>query len=277
MKIQLSTNVSALLLSIILCLPVLAQQQTPQANQPEESKYVTSTGFRNKIFEVKHRAPRELYSAISTLTSGFKGAQISYSDQLRTITVRDFPENIATIEEAIKRLDVPSAARPAEPDIEAVIHVLIASNDDTPDVAAPGELQAVIKQLRSTLNYKNYQLLTSIVHRAKLVPDAISPNITIQGNGSAALKIAPGKTSNPNYSYQIRQISPEGGETGSLRLSVRDLYFNLLAQSSDPLLALGEAKISTSLSLREGEKVVVGTASLKDKGLILVLTAKVIK
>ncbi len=37
------------------------------------------------------------------------------------------------------------------------------------------------------------------------------------------------------------------------------------------------AVVRSDVSVRDGEKVVVGTAGLKDKALILVLTAKLIK
>ncbi|HEY0705677.1 MAG TPA: hypothetical protein VGG33_02715, partial [Polyangia bacterium] len=38
--------------------------------------------------------------------------------------------------------------------------------------------------------------------------------------------------------------------------------------------ALGEAEVATGLTLREGEKVVVGTASLKNRAMIVVIFAR---
>ena len=40
---------------------------------------------------------------------------------------------------------------------------------------------------------------------------------------------------------------------------------------------VGDARINTGLSVRDGEKVVVGTAKLRDKTIILALTAKALK
>jgi len=106
----------------------LVRAQTESPTPSATDNYVTNTGFKNRVFEVRNRMPEDLLPVIRLLTSGFKGAQISASNEFRTITVRDFPENIAAVEEAIKRLDKPEAARP---DIELKMHVLLASNKQT--------------------------------------------------------------------------------------------------------------------------------------------------
>src|ERR687883_1570727 len=146
----------------LACAPFGAAQQQQPAPQ-----YVENTGFKNRIFEVKNRDPESLLSVIKLLTSGFKGAQASADRNFKTITVRDFPENIAAIEDALKRLDTPEAAHP---EIELHIHVLIAGNTELGASEVPAELKDVVGQLRSTLNFKNYYLLTSIIQRAKERP-----------------------------------------------------------------------------------------------------------
>ena len=42
-------------------------------------------------------------------------------------------------------------------------------------------------------------------------------------------------------------------------------------------IGVGDTKINTRLQVRDGEKVVVGTSSLKDKAVILVLTTRMLK
>src|SRR5919206_3383376 len=162
----------------LCCAPFVAAQQT----QPPAPQYVENTGFKNRIFEVKYRDPDSLLSVIKLLTSGFKGAQASADDNFKTITVRDFPENLAAIEDALKRLDTPEAPHP---EIELHIHVLIAGNTELGASEVPAELKDVVGQLRSTLNFKNYYLLTSIIQRAKERP-GLNPSI-IQGDGVASL------------------------------------------------------------------------------------------
>ncbi|MDQ3755176.1 MAG: hypothetical protein M3371_10650, partial [Acidobacteriota bacterium] len=113
-----------------MCALVLAlggQTLGQQAAQKAEvtDTFVTHTSFKNRIFEVKHRDPASLIPVINLLTSGHKGSSVSANSTFKTITVRDFPENIASIEDALKRLDTPEAPRP---DIELRMHVLLASN-----------------------------------------------------------------------------------------------------------------------------------------------------
>lgn len=252
----------------LLCLfslPSMAQQKPP-AETPKPVEVVS--GLKGKIFEIKYREPREIHATVMVLGSGAPGATMTYSTETRTITVRDYPENLATIEEAIKRLDVPRPNRPIEPDIELHIHVLLAAHEAMGTSAYPKELEAVVKQLQATLNYQHYSLLTSIVQRTKGTSQ-------LAGEGNVAIKVAelPGYLV---YRYWIGRIVPEMGENNSLSLSFRDFTFELSGQQKMAEL-IGGGKISTTFSLRDGEKVVVGTAALRDKGMIVVLTAKVMK
>jgi len=123
---------AAMTLALILVTAAFAQQPTTTAPAATDN-YVTEKNFKSKVFEVKYREPNSLASVLNRLTSGFKGAAISSSSEFRSITVRDFPENLATIEEAIKRLDTPAAPRP---NIELHMHALIASN--TGGAGTPG-------------------------------------------------------------------------------------------------------------------------------------------
>src|SRR2546430_8405619 len=151
------------LLIVVLFSAGLGQAQSQSAPAPTDN-YVTNTGFKNRVFEVHNRMPEDLVPVIKLLTSGFKGAQLAASNEFRTITVRDFPENIAAIDEAIKRLDTPETKRP---DIELRMHVLLASNQGGTLSQYPADLKDVIKELQTTLNYKDYYLLTSIVQRTR--------------------------------------------------------------------------------------------------------------
>ncbi|MFL6228418.1 MAG: secretin N-terminal domain-containing protein [Pyrinomonadaceae bacterium] len=260
---KLKIYAPALLLLVALCAPaVFAQQQTTTA---PSDKYVTSSGFKNRVFEVRNRAPEDLLSVLRLLTSGFKGAEVSASNEFHTIIVRDFPENIAAIEDALKRLDTPEVARP---DIELRMHVLLASNTETALTALPADLKDVVTQLQSTLAYKNYYLLTSVVQRTK-DSRGYHPGF-LQGNGTAQMSAPSGEKQDFAYQFDANSLDLLAGGTGATTIQLGNFTFRLIGPGSD-------ARVHSDVSMREGERVVVGTAGLKDKALIVVLTAKVVK
>lgn len=267
------------MLILTLMLASTAAAQTPQpapAAAPRESEYVQEKGFKSRVFEIKNRDPRELANVLRALGSGFKGAMLSANDEFKTITVRDFPENIAVIEEALKRLDVPQAMRPPGADIEFHVHVLIASNTATPGEETPAELSDVIKQMQGTLKYKNYGVMASAVHRATGSGNGVS------NNGVAESKLfnvsTPG--GNPiffNYNLSPIRLNAEAlPQTVSIGLFRFHLRIPLNVGGPGAQIQYQDVGFETPVTVREGEKVVVGTTTMGDKGLIVVLSAKFI-
>jgi hypothetical protein len=265
----------AIIACLLLALTIAFAQQNQTQNKQIDQSFVDFSGFKGKIFDIKNRDPRELVQILQPLGSGFKGAIMQSNSEYRTITVRDFPENIATIEEAIKRLDVPlppkppQPLRPASPDIEVVAHVLITSDNESTGNSSPPALTDVIKQLQTTLNYKGYQLLTSIVQRTR------SDNGSIEAKGTLVL---PEKSLTGIYHLIVKNIRPEPvSQLDYSQIGLGRLEFYLEGINEVENRRFGETTIITSLSVRDGERVVVGTASLKDKAVILVVTIKILK
>ena len=106
--LSLITKSLTLLVFTLLVVTAVLAQQPPATQEKPKDDYVTERQFKSKIFEVKYRQPSSLAGVLRQLGSGFKGAGISANNEFHTLTVRDFPENLATIEEAIKRLDTPA-------------------------------------------------------------------------------------------------------------------------------------------------------------------------
>jgi hypothetical protein len=252
--------------------PAVSTTNAPAAREPE---YISEKGFKGKVIEVKYREPSVLIQALGGLGSGFKGAQIRPSDEFNTITVRDFPENIATIEEAIKRLDTPQAPRP---DIEFRIQVLIASNTAAQGEEYTSDLNDVVKQLQSTLKYKNYSLMFSSAHRTKEGFNGV------RNNGVAESKLFNVSVPSGNqifYEYDMSQIRVDSATSAGTTVQVGNFSFGLriplvIGAPNSPI-QYQNVGFRSPVSLREGEKVVVGTTTMGDKGLIVVLTAKVNK
>lgn len=245
--------------------------QAQPAPAPKEPEFVMSRDFKSKLFVVQHRSPATLRDVLRPLSSGFKGTAFDATNQdgLKTLSVRDFPENLAAIEEALKRLDVPSLGRK---DVELHIHVLFASRQEGPSGGFPEELKHVLATLKSTLNYKSYTLATAFVQR---VADG-SGFARGEGQVEMAMKGPRGedRAATVTFDWRIRNLNVEAvGAPATINFGA----FELSALERRDGNRADLATVQSALSLKDGEKVVVGTSSVKDRGLIVVLTARVLK
>lgn len=259
-------NRMTLLIGTILLSAATAFAQTP----PTESKveeYNTVREFKNRVFTLENREAGTIAAAVKLLGSGFRGAGLNVNEQLRTITVRDFPENIAAIDEAIKRLDRPAIA----PDVELNIAVLIGSKTPLPGASVPEELSGVVKQLQTTLKHPHYGLMTTTMHRTKT-------GNGIEGSGVAEATLL-GMTADQGrpiiYNYKLRGITHGTGEQSMI--DIGNFQFGMripldLGGGSVQYQAVG---FETPVSVRQREKVVIGTTTMRDKVLIVVVTANV--
>lgn len=223
-----------------------------------------ASDLASRVFELKHRSPEAMLPVLRPL--GTNDAVFTVSREFKTITVRDFPENLRQIEAAIRRLDVPEAiAR----DIELRFYVLIASNSDATNAQTaryPAELGQAVKQLRTTLNYRNYDLVSSLIQRAK-------EGGRSSGSGSflylATNAQNAANTVSANFQYETGALDLRAGAGGAAIVHLQRFNFTAVTPRE------GNPSVSTELDIREGEQVVVGTATFGDRALILVLSARV--
>ncbi len=231
---------------------------------------VEEKGFKGKIFEIKYRDLSGLLQVIRPLGSGFKGATMSIDREFKTLTVRDFPENIASIEEAIKRLDTPQAPRP---DIEFSVHVLIASTASGNREDYPAELADVVTQLKSALKYKTYTLMTSGIHRAKEGGE-------VGNSGVAESNLFSSVPTPPNpifYNYSLDSITIDTA-SGAPTVQIARFRFNMrVPLNLGTQVQYENVGFQSPVGLRQGEKVVVGSTTMGDKGLVVVVSAKLLK
>lgn len=253
-------------LSLLLLGAGAFAQEVKKTEPPDAT---SARQFKVRIFEIQNRNPEEIASAIRLLGSGYGVSGLSINTQLHTITVRDFPENIAAMDEAIKRLDKPEAV---PPEVELRISVLMASKTAIPDAAPlPEELQPVVRELQSTMRYSHYVLLTSGFARPK-------PGLDISNEGaidasSLGLNL---KDSAPAwYSYSMRHVDfskSDGRSAITSEFSFR-LRFPYPVEKGEKN-TWQDAKIDTPVTVRDGEKVVVGTTAIGSRAVVIVVSAK---
>lgn len=238
----------------------------------EKDDLNTVREYKNKVFEIRNRDPREIAVSLKLLGSGFKGSGMNVNSEMRTITVRDFPENIATIEEAISRLDRAPAARP---DITLKISVLIGSKTPLAGATVPEELGSVVKQLQSTLRYSHYGLMSTNVQHTK--PGEVAP---VEGSGVAESGLL-GMTTRPDqpviYTYRLRNLTlAEAAERASVEIG--NFAFSMRVPiNTGSGVQYQPVGFETPVSIRQNEKVVIGTTTMADKALIVVVNATVEK
>jgi hypothetical protein len=248
----------ALLALLLFALPLFAD--APKST--EDPNINENRALKSRIFEIHNRAELEILDAIRLLGSGAHGAAMMVNRDLHTLTVRDFPENLAAIEDALKRLDRAQVT----PDISLRIAVLIGSKTPLAGAApVPEDLEPVVKQLQSTLRYSNYGLLTSTMHRTK-------PGNGIENSGIAEPTLV-GMTAHEGnpifYNYRLRQV----GVTAQT-ISVENFAFSMRVPVQSGMgVQYQDIGFNTPVSIRQNEKVVIGTTTMGDKALIVVVTA----
>lgn len=259
------------ILMLTFVLGVFASAQTP------ESQPAAASPYKVMIFEIKHRDPEMLAKALDGLRSSGANTAMVPNRSLRTITVRDYLENISAIADAIKRLDVPEITKIAELplDIEINLHLIAASQTAGEKTPFPQALEPVIAQMRATLKFTNYRYLTALTNR-------INDQGSIQASGVISAPFPThGKTIKTNYSYAIRTVKTIMDTAGKHAFALSGFRFTLAVpiELDNGGHKMQDASIFTELNLRDGETAVVGTANVgsSDEAIILVVTAKKVK
>jgi hypothetical protein len=207
--------------------------------------------WETKIFQIRYVDPDELRRVLSMFRSN-----ISYSGGgLRALSVKAPKEIMPAIEDAIKRLDVPSPRR----DAELTIFILVASDQMETGGAIPSSLQPVVNQLKPVLSYKSYQLVdTLIAHGSE------SRGQLTQLRGTVSM----GPQSASYEFHALFRFQNSEGKTPTLRLEGMNFKFRT------PLPAGNESVIAADVDIPQGQQVVVGKATMGDKAIILVMSAR---
>jgi hypothetical protein len=244
---------------LLLAAAAMAQQETKTEKPPKE--------VVQKLFILKYADPGQIRQLLQVFD-----ASVSQSGELHALTVKASPEAMRAIEEAIQKLDVPSAT---PKDVEMTVFLLVATDSAAAVTsgAIPKDLDSVVTQLKNTFPFKNYGLLDVITFRTRTgqmvratssggsLPMGNKPvsvitqlsinSIALQGDGSTL------RVERLNAQIRVPSITETGGG------DVKYQYIDLQMQSD--------------LDIKDGQKVVVGRLSLThDQALFLVMMGKVI-
>jgi len=215
-----------------------------------------------RVFAIKHAD----VDAIAR-TLGVFQVPVHPNRELRVVGVSAPAALLPTIEDTIRRLDVPP---PTPQNVELTVYLLLGSDQE--GSVAP-ELDGVTKQLKATFGFKGFRMIDTLVVRSR---DKQGANV----KGVAALGSAPANSSAYQFAYNAARILPD--EKGrSIRLDGLRFSANIVTRwdGAGVPVASSDAAFGTDVDVREGQKVVVGKAAVggTNSALILVITARVLE
>src|SRR5580658_4719852 len=113
-----------------------------------------------RLFILKYADPLQLMDLLRVFD-----ASVRSNAEMHALAIEASPEAMRAIEDAIQKLDVPSAL---PKNIELTVFLLVATDSATPAGSAiPKELEAVTTQLKSTFPFKEYGLLDVLNFRTR--------------------------------------------------------------------------------------------------------------
>ena len=237
------------LLSMLFALPLAAQEQ----KKPEEKPRV------QKVFILKYADPNRLSNLL-----GVFGVAISANPDLHALAVTSSPEIMPAVEDAITRLDVPTAS---PQNIELTAYYLVGGDaENAPGSAVPKDLESVVAQLKNSFAFKAYHLLDELTLRTRAGQRAeTSGSPGPVGQGSPSI----------NTAFRI-QSATLSGDGSTVRIDRMQTSMRLPVPSGGGYTSI-DLGLSADIDVKEGQKVVVGRQSMsKDQALFLVLTAHVV-
>jgi hypothetical protein len=259
----------------------LAQTDKERQNEQKKDEQPSPTDLKRfsvKLFEIKYRSPHNLEQVLRVMGSGAPHSIVSANQNLSTLTVRDFPENIAAIEEALKRLDVPEKPNPPV-SLEFQLHLIAASMTPSEKTTLPKSLESVVEQLKSTLKFTNYRYVSSALNRVSAGGKVESSGVT--GSLFPAPAGIASSPENPSfYQYSLSKVAPTQDAAGNEIILIDQFKFGVsvpIKIGQQPgQLQYRDVGIVTPLSLREAEMAVVGTANIggSDEAIIVVISVK---
>ena len=211
---------------------------TPPPAAPEQP-------HQQKVFMLKYADARHVAEVLRVFGYGIQSDR-----DLKVVAVSAPALAMSAIEDAVKQLDVPAAA---PKDIDLAVYMIVASEQPSAGSNLPAEMDPVAGELKKIFSYKSFRLLDSIMLR------------TQPGNRASTSGIAGAS----RYDFSAMPTAVTDDPNGRLiRLDNLDLTLHVPGDHV--------ASIRTEITVREGQRVVVGKSNLgSDGSLILVVTAKV--
>jgi hypothetical protein len=232
--------------------------------QDKDAKEKPATPVVQRLFILKYAEPRQLSELLSVFN-----ARIRQSPDFHALSIEASQEAMHAIEDAIQRLDVPSAS---PKNVEITMFLIAASDGAAAGAAIPKDLDAVVTQLRGSFPFKNYALLDAIAFHSRT-----GQQVRTSSSGESftfGSVIVPVLT---NLSVNGISLGSDGGALRLERLVANIRVPMASGPTGSNQYQYQNLEMQTDLDVKEGQKVVVGRLGLShDQALFLVLMGKVL-
>jgi len=246
-KLSLIVLITAFL--FIWLAPVFSEEKA-QENKPSELK--------KEIYKLKYIKYNDIMMLVQNYLS--REGRIFWAADSRIISISDVPENVEKILAIIKEIDT----KPA--DLLFTVQLLLGSETGEEKLDEYLKNDPIVKELTSFLKYKNYSLLDTSLIRA--LDDKQS-------------EIRLGKNAEFTFSLRPKYIREEKGDFFQVEVELnQEIKLSNPEKVGDRLtVSYTRQLIESNLTLKHGEKTVVGVSKMDggDKALILIISGKIIK
>ncbi len=224
------------------------------AEDAPQDKPAAKPALRTEIIRLKYFSNVQMQSLVRSYLS--RDGQFTPGPDNRIMVVSDYPENVEKLLQAIRQIDV----KPA--DLQFTVQLILGSEEEEKGTE-PLPNDPVLKELRSLLKYKTYSLLDTSMVRAT---DNINSEVRMGEKADFAFQVLP------------KLIRDEKNALINMQVRLRriQVVFPTGATKADYVTS---DLIDTALSVKPGDKTVVGVSKLDGggKGLILIISGKIVE
>jgi len=217
-------------------------------SSPEKSE------TKKAVVTVKYLDAQKAYSILLRFIS--REGRIHFVKHENKLIIEDTPEVVEKVLSMLKEIDV----KPV--DLQFNVELILGSMklDEKKDLDKELMSDSVIKELRNLLKYRSFKRLDSTI-------------IKIQDNSLSSQRLGSGEIS-LRLQMRPRYIKEEKVDTFQVQLELRQQR-GINPEGKEITTVL----IETTLTLKSGERTVVGVSKLDggDKALILIISGKVIR
>jgi hypothetical protein len=175
----------------------------------------------------------------------------------------------------------PTQTAQDETNLDTQLYLVVGTNQEAESERLPASLDGVIKQLRSSLPFKNYRVAATLINRVK---NEGQLSLRWVGGPLAFGAVSPSTPSFSEFRVNSVKLVREGnqqlvrmdGFVFGVRIPIHTSSTVASNAPAAPVFNYGSTGLNTDISVKEGQPVVVGTLNVGPSGdaIILVVSAK---